>query len=340
MNLKQSSEGLISKANTQKGIQTVVLTSVAIQDHIVKSLELVSWKRKKNPSYKKKSKIDVLDHSKCDDKKEYVIKGTADFRCYSLAEKLGIFETISKLKLGEAEWEDRKKSSLKRNDFSDPCAICKEHYSPKRQEVLLSCSHVFHKKCMQSFFKLSNKNTCPMCRTQNYEMRVVFEGTRQTLIRSAIKIQSVWRRYIAQKNYKQFVALNPPSDPKLRKKYFREKYFGLLNSLTETYHKHCNEVDSLLDSVTMSVTNSKSFFENVRLCAINQVDWEMIRMRANERANQCSICLTKLRSERVTLLSCSHLFHTTCLSSYETFCENLHRLCPVCRSVYYKKEEN
>ncbi|MCP4118340.1 MAG: hypothetical protein GY737_23655 [Desulfobacteraceae bacterium] len=40
--------------------------------------------------------------------------------------------------------------------------------------VLLSCSHVFHKDCIQSFekFSLQSETTCPICRAAEYETTV------------------------------------------------------------------------------------------------------------------------------------------------------------------------
>lgn len=65
-------------------------------------------------------------------------------------------------------------------------------------QVLLSCSHVFHKVeppsmpswlywllawfvstiqcCLQAFERFSGKKFCPLCRTHNYQTRVIFDG--------------------------------------------------------------------------------------------------------------------------------------------------------------------
>ena len=48
---------------------------------------------------------------------------------------------------------------------------------------------------------------------------------------------------------------------------------------------------------------------------------------------QASIC----RKNRI-LLSCSHVFHNTCLSAFEEFTiDKTNFVCPVCRTAYQKK---
>ena len=46
--------------------------------------------------------------------------------------------------LTEGEWEHVKNQSLVRGDNTAPCVICKEEFGLGGQ-VLLSCSHMFHK---------------------------------------------------------------------------------------------------------------------------------------------------------------------------------------------------
>jgi hypothetical protein len=41
---------------------------------------------------------------------------------------------------------------------------------------------------------------------------------------------------------------------------------------------------------------------------------------------------------REVLLSCSHMFHPLCLSSFEKFMKHDERSCPVCRGVNYQKK--
>ncbi|KAK7821899.1 hypothetical protein U0070_004863, partial [Myodes glareolus] len=62
---------------------------------------------------------------------------------FSVAQKLGLLPPPP-LPLSSDEWERVKQRSLLQGDSMQPCPICKEEFELHPQ-VLLSCSHVFHK---------------------------------------------------------------------------------------------------------------------------------------------------------------------------------------------------
>lgn len=45
-------------------------------------------------------------------------------------------------------------------------------------QVLLSCSHVFHRACLQSFETFSGRKCCPLCRKRQYETRLIHDAAR------------------------------------------------------------------------------------------------------------------------------------------------------------------
>lgn len=53
-------------------------------------------------------------------------------------------------------------------DLSDDCSICLEKYIKNDKCVRLNCSHVFHKRCLNEWFKnridKSEELNCPLCR--------------------------------------------------------------------------------------------------------------------------------------------------------------------------------
>jgi hypothetical protein len=52
--------------------------------------------------------------------------------------------------------------SLIRN--KDRCTICLEGYKSGTYKRKISCNHVFHKKCIDKWFKKSGNVNCPICR--------------------------------------------------------------------------------------------------------------------------------------------------------------------------------
>jgi hypothetical protein len=58
-----------------------------------------------------------------------------------------------------------KYKKIKENDqlINDECSICIENFCCGEYQRTLVCNHVFHKKCIDKWFK-KDKNECPICR--------------------------------------------------------------------------------------------------------------------------------------------------------------------------------
>lgn len=67
----------------------------------------------------------------------------------TLAQKRGLV-ACPPPKLSRDEWEICEKQAEERGDLAHPCSICRELFGVKEQ-VILSCSHVFHHDCLTSF---------------------------------------------------------------------------------------------------------------------------------------------------------------------------------------------
>lgn len=69
------------------------------------------------------------------------------------------------------EWESIEKGLAARQDAY--CPICMEGFN-RGFEVLLSCSHMYHRSCLQSFekFMKTAERSCPICRTTNYQKKI------------------------------------------------------------------------------------------------------------------------------------------------------------------------
>ncbi|XP_063142006.1 RING finger protein 32 isoform X7 [Rattus norvegicus] len=140
----------------------LAVSAVALQDHILRDLQLghlsvadpcktkVQKKENKSQSLRKGSAAmmdtglrKTAEGPKGEDpEKEYVLDPTPP--PLTLAQKLGLL-ALPPLPLSSDEWEKVKQRSLLQGDSMQPCPICKEEFELQPQ-VLLSCSHVFHRK--------------------------------------------------------------------------------------------------------------------------------------------------------------------------------------------------
>lgn len=386
-----------SKKKTKKvGEPSSATLAVALQDHLLQNLSLgspfSSHTRRGNSVYNQMKKSErqrmkslkniksTVNTGLCRSPKQNKVKAEEQEFVLgpkpqppSLAQKLGIvpLSRDQKQLLTETEWKDLKRVTIERESFKNPCVICKDSFRLEDQ-VLLSCSHVFHRACLQAFERFSGRKTCPMCRHDNYQTRVVFEGSKYYKIKSAIRIQACWRGYVVRKWYVKLRETLPPSDPKLRRKFYQNK----LSQITDRYVSMTSSdtVDRFLNEIDRSVEESRQIFEHFEINGLNQLsdeDWVEVEDKAISRgATDCSICLQnfnetsshtiekcsrKSRCEQgestnsVVLLSCSHLFHSSCLTALEQFAGKLPEFqrrstrtscifkCPVCRSFYKKR---
>lgn len=272
----------------------------------------------------------------------------------SLAEKYGILPTISSCEasamkkissLSEKEWSILKRKSIIRGDICSPCPICKELFTFYKRQVLLSCSHTFHLKCIHSFEKYSGKKSCPICRYENYNARLIFDGAHLVSNSAAIKIQSKWRSYFIRKHYLERIKDHVPSHPSLKKRYFQSKFLTLADKLVCNYDVHNADVDKLIDLIDQNISISKSIMEtvdtNIRIGG-DEDKWNEIRTQALKRnCSDCPICLSKFcQIKKMVVLTCSHIFHENCLVSFEEYSALTNKSCPVCRSAYLKKPFN
>uniref|UniRef100_A0AAA9TF97 Ring finger protein 32 n=2 Tax=Bos TaxID=9903 RepID=A0AAA9TF97_BOVIN len=218
----------------------LAVTAVALQDHIVHDLQLqslsvadysktrvqktgnrsTSLKRNAKAATDTGLKKTTQGGPKAEDpEKEYVLDPKPP--PLTLAQKLGLFDPPA-LPLSADEWDRVKQRSVEQGDSMQPCPICKEEFGLHPQ-VLLSCSHVFHRACLQAFEKFTNKKTCPLCRKNQYQTRVIRDGARLFRIKCATRIQASWRGHVVRRWYRDLRRTVPPADAKLRRKFFETK---------------------------------------------------------------------------------------------------------------------
>ena len=70
---------------------------------------------------------------------------------------------------GRKKYDDYKtnkelKEILIKDNTEKTCSICLEDYSKEDKIVQLDCSHIFHRKCVETWFKSKTIKNCPLCR--------------------------------------------------------------------------------------------------------------------------------------------------------------------------------
>ncbi|XP_044151067.1 RING finger protein 32 [Bufo gargarizans] len=357
----------VTKASkNQDSGQPIILTAVALQDHILKNLQLQHLsladpckgiKSAKTSGFRgvdRKMVRPVVDTGiKRKQKEKVTVSPTEEEYVLdplgpklTLAQRLGIVEAPATA-LTSDEWSKVKQRSVQQGDSLQPCVICKEEFKLHPQ-VLLSCSHVFHRVCLEAYEKFTGRKACPMCRRNQYQTRVIHDAAQLFRAQCATRIQACWRGYRVRKWYKHLRQTTPPKDPKLRKKFFEEKFSEISDRLVIC----CNpDIDGLFSEIDQSVAISHNVFHQLeQKCnhEIGEADWEKIQLQAvRQEILDCPICIMPLwandeehRSPSIrptVLLSCSHVFHHACLQAFEEFSLGECLVCPLCRSPYQKK---
>ncbi|XP_062377247.1 RING finger protein 32 isoform X2 [Sardina pilchardus] len=206
----------------------------------------------------------------------------------TLAQKLGLVEAPRR-RLSEAEWEQVKSRSVQEGDSTQPCVICREEFCLQPQ-VLLSCSHVFHRACLRALERYSGKKSCPMCRRQQYETRVIHEGARIYREKSVIRIQAWWRGCVARRWYRNVRRSVPPKDKQLRQRFFETKLQEMSDSLVQACR---TDTEAFLTDIDHSLAQSRLVFRKLDTeCApdAQALDWEQVKEQPPGSAG-VSICI-------------------------------------------------
>ncbi|KAA8580684.1 hypothetical protein FQN60_013642, partial [Etheostoma spectabile] len=287
-------KGLTSKASNK-----LVITSVALQDHITRSLLHPNFSlsdplmRYKIQAPRKRVEKRGLQTQDQQEEGEYVLDSAP--APLTLAQKLGLVASPAG-RLTEDEWTRVKARSVQQGDSAQPCAICREEFCLQPQ-VLLSCSHVFHRACLKAFERYSGRKWCPMCRKNQYETRVIHDAARLFRHQCAIRIQACWRGYIARRRYRKLRKSICPKDKQLRRKFFEAK----LQELNDSFVRYCHtDTEAFLSDINRSLSSSRQVFQQLERKHVpepQESDWDRIQSQVIQRdVWDCPICLTALCS--------------------------------------------
>eukprot|EP00727_Mastigamoeba_balamuthi_P006411 m51a1_g2390 hypothetical protein (400) ;mRNA; f:726433-727833 len=237
-----------------------------------------------------------------------------------------------------------------------PCAICREPLVEGAQ-VLLSCSHVFHRACLRSYEEFSGHRVCPLCRCREYRKLTISTDRDVHMTRCAIRIQAAWRGFMTRKWYARWSRMAPRTDAERA----IASRIDRLAVASDALLAHIDHERALIDAALNDIESTVSRTRQVYATFGPDYDWSRIVAAANDRGTTaCPICLAPLldpslyeqaeeenaaaegvakkpQRRGVTILSCTHVFHTRCVLSFEQFNTGGLDTCPICRAVYSRR---
>lgn len=250
----------------------------------------------------------------------------------TLAQRMGLVEAPEP-ELTTSEWDAITATSRERDASRQPCIICQEPFTTAGKQVLLSCGHTFHRQCLRSWEKHSKSRCCPVCRKLHYRKRGIDDGANLYREECVVRIQAAGRGRLARKaTAKALRHLNPDR----MRRYCEQRLGGLTDQLVSRLDAEHSAVDALFAEIDTSVAASRALFGGGEAD-----DWAATEAAARQRGlGDCPVCLNPCcESEPLTLLSCSHVFHSRCLDSFERFSLKTVSTCPVCRAPHYRKRK-
>ena len=239
----------------------------------------------------------------------------------------------------EAEWNHECRDAQRGMAETD-CAICMERLGSSEQ-VILSCSHVYHATCLRNFEKFTRRidRSCPLCRKANYQKKKYSPAQALMRKRSATKIQARFREYWARKTYRKILQQHYSSGRGDRDRahiFFAAKVTAVSEKLVNAMNRKANEVDQLLNEGDHALALSRSIFstmgdlipaagQNPNNSGLNDslqengdphsksnvtcsmlssdFDWMEVRKKAEDRGiTDCPICMSNLNTSQVSLI--------------------------------------
>ncbi len=106
---------------------------------------------------------------------------------------------------------------------------------------------------------------------------------------------------------------------------------------TKHVRKH-NDVTDLEYRPTLSLAQKRGLVEPPPPKLTNS-EWKIVEIKSKKiREEKCPICREHFTLTEQVILSCGHVFHRTCLRSFERFVRSSKRFCPICRKQNYQKK--
>lgn len=337
----------------------IILNSAAFQDQMLIDMGIKKKKLKKFNSKRDDHNnrpipkiLDKIVKKQLDREKESHIltRQKSYLDSLTLAQKVGL-KDINKMPLSLDEWKKLESQTVSRDDHKNNCPICLENLF-KKETIILSCSHIFHKICITNFEKFTYNKKCPICRCNNYESKNYYKDKEYFIYTNIVLVQKTYRGYsVRYRLYKNVFKNQMPNNKHLRSIYshwkIKDLTYNMCRLMEDKFMESNNIIVNLVKEVKEITTKNKiSRQEFIEVNMLdkgnsNENDWNKIFIEMKKRKidnGNCAICLGGLNNKNNYLLNCTHCFHKNCLDSFERYDSYYERRCPICRKNYEKKE--
>jgi hypothetical protein len=129
-------------------------------------------------------------------------------------------------------------------------------------QVLLSCSHTFHKQCLRNFELFSQVRCCPICRAHDYQKRAVGDGNVAYRHGCATRIQAHWKGYAARKHFKEWRVQHPPNHPLLRRGWLEDKLQWQAGRLVQEMTRQRDDLSALFAECDQVLEAARPVFDS------------------------------------------------------------------------------
>jgi hypothetical protein len=261
----------------------------------------------------------------------------------------------ARARLSDADWEALEGDVVRRGAVEEPCSICLDPLG-MREQVLLSCGHLFHRACLDSFERFQRSThgaetlkKCPFCRSVGYEKRRTRLAASAKIRECVVTIQSYWRGFRTRKTYlklrREWYDAGHGEGGLARRAFFRRELEAVSQRLRLAVRRSELRTQSLmrqLDSESAAAREALTMALDSATLAISSKEWSSIESRVAKRGaehDDCPICLEALGQQDISVLSCGHLLHSACIASFERFQvqDGRARMCPVCKHENYQR---
>ena len=158
--------------------------------------------------------------------------------------------------------------SQARQDSAGGCAICLRPFRAEGQ-VLLSCSHTYHERCLASLERFARQAggaaapACPLCRAAAYEKRRIDDALLLWRHTCAARIQAAWRGVQARRAFRGLRRLLPPQHPGLRRRWAAEALGEAAAPLVAGVESGAAEVDALFAELDATAAAAGAVFQEL-----------------------------------------------------------------------------